>query len=98
MQPARPHQHLGPGCSSALAQGSGLWPHSPPMPRGPSISAPSTHEPAAAAGAEDDAENESRARAGAVHGLREGKAVGVVGEPHRAPEVGLEVALRAACR
>ena len=27
------------------AQGSGLWPHSPPMPRGPSISAPSNTSP-----------------------------------------------------
>ena len=45
MQPMRPHQHLGPGCSSALAQGSGLWPHSPPMPRGPSMSAPSSTSP-----------------------------------------------------
>ena len=39
-------------------------------------------ESAAAAGAEDDAEHRARAGARAVDGLRQGKAVGIVGEPH----------------
>jgi hypothetical protein len=49
-------------------------------------------EPAAHAGAEDDAEHHAGARAGAVGGLGEGEAVGVVHHPHRAAEAGLEVA------
>src|SRR4051794_37179866 len=52
------------------------------------------YQPATAAGTEDYAEDGWGARSGTIHGLREGKAVGVVGESHRAPQVGLEVALQ----
>ena len=86
MQPERPHQQGGPGCSSAPAQGSGLWPHSPPMPRGPSTMRPLMHDAAAAAGAQDDAEHHGCARRRAVGGLGEGKAVGIVGERTGRPE------------
>src|SRR6516164_1531018 len=42
------------------------------------------HEPTPAAGAEDHAEHALSAGPGAVHGLRQRKAVGVVGKPHQA--------------
>ena len=41
MHPLRPQKHAAPGRSSSRGQGSGLWPHSPAMPLGPSRTRPS---------------------------------------------------------
>jgi len=60
---------------------------------GASEHAPAHHDAAADPGAEDDAEDDFRVPAGTVHGLAEGKAVGVVGKAHRPLEDAGEVAL-----
>src|SRR5262249_35851410 len=49
------------------------------------------HDAAAHAGAEDHAEDDARAGRGAVGGLGEREAVGVVGDAHRAPEPRFEI-------
>ena len=49
------------------------------------------HEPAPAAGAENYAKHASRAGPGPIHGLRQSKAVGVVGEAHGTAQVGLQI-------
>ncbi len=52
------------------------------------------HEAAAHAGAEDGAEHDFRIGARAVGGLRQRETVGVVGDAHRLPEGGGEIALQ----
>ncbi len=49
------------------------------------------HHPGAAAGADDDAEDDALAGAGAVGGFRDGETVGVVLHPHRAAQRLLKV-------
>ena len=77
---------MGRGFRRRVGQGSGVWPHSPAMRWRPSQHAPVDDDAAAAAGAEDDAEHATMAGAGAVGGLREGEAVGVVLDPHLAAQ------------
>ncbi len=84
--PTWPHQQCGSGRSAGVTQGSGLCPHSPAMRLRPGDHPPVHHDPGAAAGADDDAEHRPRARARAVRRLRQGEAVGVVLDPHRAAE------------
>ena len=84
-----------PGVLLGVSHGSGLWPHSPAIASGPTSSWPADHDAAARARAQDDAEHRrtGRRRApgarGAIGRLRQRETVGVVGEPHRAPELAL---------
>src|SRR5262249_61557521 len=55
--------------------------------------APARKDSAPEAGAEDPAEHAACTGSGPVHGLRQRKAVGVVGKPHRPVQVRLEIAL-----
>ncbi len=49
------------------------------------------HQAAAGAGADDDTEDVVIALAGTVHRLREGEAVGVVGQPDRTTEESFQI-------
>src|SRR5262249_51453681 len=71
----------GEGIVAPLAR-DGVRPHQDPAPR---------DDPAARPGPEDHAEDEGEAGPRAVLGLREGEAVGVVGQADLAPEAALEV-------
>lgn len=53
--------------------------------------APVDHDAAADARAEDGTEDDPPARAGPVACLRQGEAVGVIGEPHRPAEMPVEI-------
>ena len=80
-----PQKHAGARRSSSpVAHGSGLWPHSPPRPLAPPSSRPWTTMPPPKPVPRMTPKTTPAPAAGAVGGLRQREAVGVVGQPHRA--------------
>ena len=91
-QPRWPHQHCGPGYSAGVARAADCGPIRRRRMRA-AVHPPVHHDTAAAAGAQDDAEHQAMAGAGAVGRLRQGEAVGVVLHPHLAAEQLADVAV-----
>ena len=51
------------------------------------------HDAAADPGAENDAEHNGRTGSGAIHRFRQGETIGIVGQPHRAAQCHLQIAV-----
>ena len=82
-----------PGRSSSRGAGSGLCPHSPAMALAPIDDPAIDDEPAAGAGADDDAEHDRRSGGGAVGRFGQREAVRIVRQPHRPIERARQIAI-----
>ena len=91
MQPCRPHQHVGPCHSSAKGHGRELWPHSPPIPRGPSMICRATTTPLPHPVPRMTPRTRVSPAAGAVDRFRQRETIGVVRKPHARPQPTFEV-------
>ena len=103
MMARRPTSRDSPSCRTsnaarefrpAEARAAGCGPTRRSRGSGPSSTLPSTTMPPPTAGAEDDAEHRAVAGAGAVRGLRQGEAVGVILHAHLASEQRGDVAVQ----